>query len=190
MRLFIATRLDEKAAERVYAAFGGARSCTGRASWVRPHAFHLTYAFLGERNEAVAARIAEALPGAVSGLARYDGALSGGGFFPNDRRPRVGWLAFEAPGGLKAISDSIRHMLDAIEVAYDRKAFRAHLTLVRIRDRWSAADAEEFHRAARAMGRVDVVLDRVSLYRSDLRPGGASHTEIASASIGRGTVSR
>jgi 2'-5' RNA ligase len=190
MRLFIATRLDDPAAERIHAAFAGARSCTGRASWVRPHAFHLTYAFIGEQNEGAAARIANALPAAVSGLGCYDGGLSGGGFFPNDRRPRVGWLAFEAPDPLNAIADSVRRELEASGVAYDRKAFRAHLTLVRIRDRWSARDVAEFRRSAEELGRVAVVIDRVSLFRSDLRPGGASHTEIASASIGGRTVSR
>ena len=183
MRLFIATRVADETARRIHAAFAPVRAGAGRASWVQKHAYHLTYAFIGERSEADAARIAAALPPAVARLNRYEGALSGGGFFPNERRPRVGWLAFESAETLAAIADAVRQSLDGIGIEHDRKAFRAHLTLVRIRDGWSQRDVGEFRRAAEALGRLEVVIDSVALYRSELRPEGARHEEIVAASL-------
>lgn len=181
MRLFVATRLEESSAERIRSAFEQARSRAGRASWVEAHAFHLTYAFIGEQSAAVADRLAAAIPAALAGFRRYQGALSGCGFFPDERRPRVGWISFETPKALESIASAVRRVLDEQGVAFDRKAFKPHLTVVRIRDRWSGKDVAEFRQACVTMGRIEVTLDRVSLYRSELRRDGARHHEIASA---------
>lgn len=184
MRLFIATRIEEPAASRIGRAFSGARSLASRASWVASHAYHLTFAFLGEHDQGVVDRIAERMPRAIGSLPRYDGALSGGGFFPNDRRPRVGWLAFERPGELVGIADAVRQMLEGEAIRYDTKPFRAHLTVVRIRERWSPSDVAEFRRACAALGRVEVTTSRVALYRSVLLPRGAQHLELAAVALG------
>lgn len=183
MRLFIATRIDEKTATRIADAFREVRSRIGRASWVPPHACHLTWAFLGDRDENEAGRVSDLLPRAVRALQPYDGAITGGGCFPNERRPRVGWLAFEQPDDLVKISEAVRHSLDQERIPYDEKAFKPHLTVVRVRQRWTAMDAREFLRACDDLGRVSVSLGRVSLFRSELLPEGAKHFEVAGADL-------
>lgn len=183
MRLFVASRIDETAARRIDQGLASAKARTSRATWVQPHAYHLTYAFLGEQDESARSRVAAALPADLAGLQAYAGVLSGGGFFPNDRGPRVGWLAIESPGALHAVADAVRRMLEGLAIRYDRKAFRPHLTVVRIRDRWGARDVAEFRKACEAIGRIDLTIDRVSLFRSELRPEGARHEEIAGVAL-------
>jgi RNA 2',3'-cyclic 3'-phosphodiesterase len=183
MRLFIATRIEDPAATRIERAFSGARARVSRASWVPAHAYHLTFAFLGDHGREAVDRIAERLPRALAGLPRYEGALSGGGFFPSERRPRVGWLAFECPEPLVRIAEAVRGMLGDERIAFDAKPFRPHLTVVRIRDRWLPGDAKEFLRACDALGRVDVSAGRVALFRSELLPQGARHDELAAVEL-------
>lgn len=185
MRLFLATRLDDQAASRLAGSFSSTRSRTARASWVKPDAYHVTYAFLGEQPEAVANRIADALPAVTSDLSAWKGVLSGAGFFPDERRPRVGWIAFVPPEGLNLIARTVRQMLDGLPVSYDRKPFRPHLTIVRIRDRWAQKDVTEFTHAAETMGQIELELRRISLFRSELRPDGARHEELAAATLER-----
>lgn len=184
MRLFIATGLDEPAAGRLERGFAGVRTRASRASWVSTHAYHLTYAFLGDQEQEVATSIGDALVRSLSGVPRYHGAISEAGFFPNERRPRVGWLAFEEPAPLTAIAVAVRQTLDLHRVDYDRKPFKPHLTVVRIRDSWTSNDVQMFGNACRAMGRIEVVVDRVSLFRSELRPAGAIHHELAGVVLG------
>lgn len=185
MRLFVATRLGEAEASRIHSGFAAVRSRAPRASWARPHAFHLTYAFVGEQGEEVATRIGKGLAAAVRGLPPYVGAVHGGGFFPDDQRPRVGWLGFESPAALLAVADGVRRMLDDQGVPFDSKAFQPHLTVARIREPWSAEHVAQFKRACDALGRIEVVLDRVSLFRSDPGPDGMKHIEVAWAVLTR-----
>ena len=183
MRLFIASRIEGSAVARVEEGLAPVRARVARASWVAGGSWHLTYAFLGEQDERVARTIGSRLPEALEGITRYEGALSGGGFFPDERRPKVGWLALESPAPLMRIADAVRRMLDAERVEYDRKPFRPHLTIVRIRDRWSARDVAELREACNALGRVEMSAGRVSLYRSELLPGGAKHHELAGVTL-------
>ena len=184
MRLFIATRLEDPAAGRLERGLAGVRARASRASWVSPHAYHLTYAFPGDQEQEVATTIGDALVRSLSGVPRYHGAISEAGFFPDERRPRVGWLAFEEPAPLTTVAVAVRQMLDLHRVNYDRKPFTPHLTVVRIRDPWTSDDMQMFGNACRAMGRTEVVVDRVSLFRSELRPAGAIHHELAVAVLG------
>jgi 2'-5' RNA ligase len=183
MRLFIATRIDAVVAAQVRQGLQSARKRTSRASWVSADAYHLTYAFLGEQDERVATRLTGALPLAVSGLGRYDGALVGGGFFPGDRRPRVGWLALEDPSPLRLVADAVRQVLEEEGICYDEKPFNPHLTVVRIRERWTAGDVAAFKQACDEMGRIEVKLSRVSLFHSRLLSTGARHDELVAAGL-------
>jgi 2'-5' RNA ligase len=183
MRLFIATRIDPVVASQVRQGLQSARKHTPHASWVSADAYHLTYAFLGEQDERVATRLAGALPLALIGLGHYDGALAGGGFFPGDRRPRVGWLALEDPGSLRLVADAVRQVLEEERIGYDEKPFNPHLTVVRIKGRWTAGDVAAFKRACDEMGRIEVRLSRVGLFRSRLLPTGARHEELVAAEL-------
>jgi len=183
MRLFIASRLDRAAASRLEESMREVRKHAARASWVKNDAYHLTYAFLGEQDEKVASQIGERLPAIAEPLAPYRGKLSGGGFFPNDRRPRVGWVAFVAPEPLVDIATTVRNMLDDARIDFDRKAFRPHLTLVRIRDGWNRRDVADFQHACEKTNGLEVTIDRVSLFRSELSPAGARHQELVGVDL-------
>jgi len=58
MRLFIATTFPEEILRSLNERLASVRSKLPPASWVRPETQHLTYAFLGEQDEAVVDQIA------------------------------------------------------------------------------------------------------------------------------------
>lgn len=155
-----------------------------KSAWVGRDAYHLTFAFLGEHDVAAVPLIASAMESATSTLAAIDARLEGGGFFPNERRPRVGWVAVEPREPVVAIADAVRAELAERGVSFDAKPFKPHLTLVRIREAWKDHDVALFREAAGAVGAIPFRLDRVSLFESQLRPAGAVHTELAHCDLG------
>lgn len=183
MRLFVAYRIGAEPAARVAAVVSSIRPRLPRASWVGRDAYHLTFAFLGEHDPGVVPRVSAALTAVPAGLAPIDARLTGGGFFPNERRPRVGWIGIEPQEPVIAVAGVVRAAIAGCGIRFDEKPFKAHLTLVRIRDEWKAPDTTLFVEAIDAAGSIRFRLDRVSLFESRLLPSGAVHTELAHAEL-------
>ncbi len=161
MRLFIATHVP--VGVRVD------RSKFPRASWVRPESQHLTFAFLGEQEESVVDRI-RIEPGPP-----FEARLQGCGFFPDRRRPRVGWVGVEPAERFLDLAHRVREGLHGID--FDAKPFKPHLTLVRMRDPWPLDAIALFEQELRDYSAAFIV-DRVTLYASQLNPNGAVHTPL------------
>jgi 2'-5' RNA ligase len=183
MRLFVAYRIGEESAARVATVVSSIRTRLPKASWVGRDAYHLTFAFLGEHDPEVVPRLSAALKAATAGLAPVEAGLMGSGFFPNERRPRVGWVAVEPHEPVIAVAGAVRASIAGCGIRFDEKPFKAHLTLVRIRDEWKARDAALFAEAIDAAGAIRFRLDRVSLFESRLLPSGAVHSELAHAEL-------
>lgn len=179
MRLFVAHRIGAEPSARLAPAMASLRGKLPKASWVGGQAYHLTFAFLGEHDSVVVAPLCAALKLAVEGRAPIEAELRGGGFFPSERRPRVGWIAVEPHEPVIAIADVVRSAITSCGVRFDEKPFKAHLTVVRIRDGWMARDAALFLESIDAASAVAFRLDRVSLFESQLLRSGAVHTELA-----------
>ncbi len=133
------------------------------ASWVRPEAQHLTFAFLGERDESIVAQLEPQLAETLRGVPRFEAVLRGSGLFPNPRRARVGWVGLEPVAPFIETADRIREVLERNDVELDRADFKPHLTLMRIRDRWPPASIEMFERALRDYKSAPFVSDTVTL---------------------------
>ncbi len=179
MRLFVATSVTGEAAVRVASLIASMRARLPRAAWVSAHSHHITFAFLGEQLPEAVPRLTEALRGATADVVAIDATLARGGFFPSERKARVGWVAIEPEGPIIAAAERVRGAVASCGVKFDDKPFKAHLTLARLRDEWRARDIELFRRMVEEAGAIAFRLDRVSLYESRLAPSGAVHTELA-----------
>jgi 2'-5' RNA ligase len=87
---------------------------------------HLTLAFIGEVPPAEAEQLARSID-ALS-IKPFDWSLRELGWFP---RARVAWAGGAANTALETSVSAVRSRLDELGVAYDRKAFVAHVTLFR-----------------------------------------------------------
>lgn len=158
MRLFIASSFPEAATSELSRIAASLHSRLPKASWVQPQTLHLTYLFLGDRM----------ISPSLAGIAPFTARLHGCGFFPNRRRARVGWIGVEPPEPFIEIARRIGADSD----------FEPHLTIVRMRDGWPAAAIEFFEQTFRDFESEPFVVDTVTLYSSELKPGGAVHTPV------------
>ena len=178
MRLFIATSLPEPVTRDLNQRVAAIRPKLPSASWVKPEAQHLTFAFLGEQDESLIDRLAPALEKGLLGVPKFTAALKSSGFFPNARRPRVGWAGLDPEQPFIDIAKAVREIVKRNGVELDSAGFRPHLTLMRVRDPWPPASIEMFERALRDYRSEPFVVDTVTLYSSQLNPNGAIHTPV------------
>lgn len=161
MRLFVALTPPPEAVEHAAAAVSAAHPAGPGLRWIPPERWHLTLAFYGEVPEAnvdgVTARAARNL----AGTAAFDLAFAGSGVFAR----RALWLGVD--GDLPALRRTAR------AVAYDRRPYRPHLTVARLR---GDADPGPAREALRAYAGPAWRADTVQLIRSHLGPHPAYQT--------------
>ncbi len=178
LRLFVAWSVPVEVRKEIQSVVRPLQAELPPCSWVRPQAYHITFAFVGDQPEAVVEKLSEAVGPAAASCAKFEAVLRGAGFFPSSRRPRVGWLGFEPQQPMvelgKAIGDAVR----SAGLPVDDKPFRPHLTLVRTKDRWSCPQASKLLQSFESWKSQTMSVDHVSIYSSQLDPSGAVHTEL------------
>ena len=159
---------------------------SGLVRWARPEGIHLTLKFLGDIPTEQVEAIAEAMREACAPHAPFALAVEGMGCFPNPSRPRVIWVGIDEPGGaLARLQRDVERAVRPLGFPPEGRPFRPHLTLGRVKGRDRGAIqtlGETVCRTSFGAGQMDVA--SVHLIRSDLLPGGAVHTELASAPLG------
>jgi RNA 2',3'-cyclic 3'-phosphodiesterase len=178
MRLFIATSFPAEVIDDLSARVARLKPRLPSASWVRPEAQHLTFAFLAEQPESLVEKLAAPLTAAIHAIACFESQLSGCGFFPNPRHARVGWIGLQPEAQFVAIANAVRDVVKKHGVALDSADFKPHLTLMRIRDRWPPASIDLFNTSLRDYRSAPFALKDVTLYSSQLDPKGAIHTPL------------
>lgn len=178
-RLFVAVDLPD--AVRLDLATW-ARRTVGRREDLRlvpADALHLTLAFLGDRPLEEISQVGDAVTQSAGGEVPLRVGTS---MWLSPRHPHVLTVAVEDPAGaLGALHARVETALAAsCGVEPDRRAFRPHVTVARVR---RGARVRPVALAAPAPSRF--IAPAVTLYRSRLGPGGAQYEPLASASLTR-----
>ncbi len=186
MRLFIATDLPATLIQTISDMQKHLRSVTESARWVRPESMHLTLKFLGEVAEEKLGAIDERL-GRIR-TQPFKVRVSGVGFFPNDRAPRVFWAGIESPA-LQELAQKVEEQTVELGFRAEKRPFRPHLTLARSRrDRRidTALVGESAPFLEREFGTFTT--DRFYMYQSRLRPTGAEYEQLFEYRLDSGSV--
>ena len=184
MRLFLATSFPESVTRELNQLVAAQKSRLPSASWVRPHAQHLTYAFLGEQEELIIDRLAPHLETRLREVQAFSASLHECGFFPNPRRARVGWVGLRPEEPFRSIAVVVRDEVRRAGIELDGADFKPHLTLMRIRDPWPPASIQMFERALGGFRSETFLVDEVILFSSKLNPNGAVHTPMRTFRLG------
>ena len=187
MRTFFAVPVDPEWASAAEGLAARLRAESPRASWTRPEAWHLTLKFLGEVSEEDAARFGDDVAAACA-QAR-PGALptSGSLVLPPRGRARVlaaGFAPSESGDALGELARAADAAAERIGVERERRPFRPHVTLARIRDPWPAAAVAAFCERLDGAGLPPFRCAECVLYASRLSPAGAVHTPLRAFPLG------
>ena len=156
-------------------------------SWVHQQNLHVTVKFFGETTDTQVSAIYQVVKPVLAEFSPFDVELKGVGVFPDARHPRTLWVGIGGDvGALTAVVTQIDQAVVSVgfpsslrESPLEDKPFRPHLTVARVKNNHrrvgemleSGAFPDDF-----CFGRFRV--ERVILFRSDLRPGGSVYTPL------------
>src|SRR6266511_3757868 len=117
MRLFIAVFPPPEAQTLAYRAADLLRLGHDAVAWVKRENLHYTMRFLGEVDDAGAAKAGEAMREAAGSRTRFAATLGGFGAFPDAKRARVLWI------GMQQGAEPMRLLASALDQALARHGF-------------------------------------------------------------------
>lgn len=173
VRAFIAAPLEGPVFDRIVQLQRELAAALPMVRWVRPQTMHLTLAFLGDIAEESLEKIGRSMLSIGDGFAPVEVGIGGLGAFPSLRRPRVIWLGLEGADALRELQAAVAGMLHALQMGWDDKPFKPHLTLGRCRQPVPDIERQLAPFLDRQCGRLS--LTRLVLYESRLTAQGASH---------------
>ncbi len=154
------------------------------AKWTDPEGIHLTLKFLGNVDESMLPRLADALRRAVSTTPAFRLETGQLGAFPNTQNPRVVWLGLEGDlQSLQALQQAVEAGLEPLGFPPEGRGFTPHLTLARVRETATRADRLELARslsAVQAGSPVGLRVDDILVMKSELDRAGARYTQLYS----------
>ena len=166
-----------------------ARGIEQEVRWVDPKGIHLTLKFLGGVPATQLPAIEAALRAGLAGQTPFSLTLGEAGVFPRLAAPRVLWIGV---GGALPILQAVQQRVEAalVPLGYPAEArpFAPHLTLGRVRETVGAERRRTLGGIITAPLGIPAPqweVHEVSLMRSELRPGGARYSRLATFILGR-----
>ena len=184
MRTFIAIELPQP----IIAAMGNVqqtlKSFKLKIRWVRPENIHLTLKFLGDIPPEAIDPIKRTLSESVRGYSPISLTAKGSGAFPGIKNPRVVWMGLSGQvSRLKALQETLAENLEAIGYEKEKRPFKGHLTLGRTKGSVDPTKLNAALNEVMSFGTEPFLVDRIFLFKSDLKPTGPIYTKIASAAL-------
>jgi 2'-5' RNA ligase len=184
LRTFIAVKLPETVLAAIDEVQEQLAAYGFNVRWVTIGNIHLTLKFLGDVDGDEIDGIAAVLTEAVHGFAPLRLAASGVGVFPSVKRARVIWVGISGQvPEFAALQRSIEDRLATIGYPHDKRPFSGHLTLGRVKGPIAASRLKTAMDALRDFASQTFEVDRVVLFKSDLRPTGALYTELRQVTL-------
>jgi RNA 2',3'-cyclic 3'-phosphodiesterase len=183
VRLFVALDIPDEVRRAIGEMIARLRDVARGARWVRPEGVHVTLKFIGETPEEQVAKIDAALR-AVRAVGPVEAKFRGAGFFPNERHPRVFWAGVEASPNLAQLAGDVDARLASLGTEVETREFRPHLTLARFKSEDGLARLREEIKKLEPFDFGSMKTSEFHLFRSQLGPGGAKYTKLASFPFG------
>lgn len=191
-RLFCALELPPDLLARLTEVQAQFKAATPRGAvrWARPHGIHITLKFYGDVTPERVPDLQAGLKRAAAAAAPLDLTVQGLGVFPNPIQPQVIWAGLQGDlGPITQLAASVEAEAAALGFAPERRAFKPHLTLGRVRANLRPADLVtlmDMLQQAQPQVLGTLRADTLSLMASELRPLGAVYDRLFTVPLGAG----
>jgi 2'-5' RNA ligase len=177
-RTFIAIKTEP--GEKIRDCISHSKTCLKgeRIKWVSPVKLHFTLAFLGDTSVDQVNLTGQMLSRVVSG---YDAPVvqyRGLGLFRNIKDPRVLWIGLEINPVIRKMKAELDKELKYLGFRIDRKDFRPHLTLARIKGMQNKEVLKDLLHAYKDYYFQESTIRQLVYYESVLGPEGPTYKVI------------
>ena len=150
-----------------------------RISWPKPDNIHITLKFLGDVDASAIAPIARVVEEAVEQIPPFNVKIGGVGTFPSGSKPRVLWIGAKSEDSLLVkCAESIDSNLGELGYEKETRAFRAHLTLGRVKSQFKIDEVLERLNESRDFECDDFRASEITVVQSTLHASGAIYTPL------------
>jgi 2'-5' RNA ligase len=157
-----------------------------RVKWSPTENLHITTKFIGERPDSRLGEIQTVL-GAIDPPGAIEIAVSGFGFYPNPRRPKIFFANIHAGAALSELARRTEAALLPLGCPPEERAYSPHLTLAR----FGAENTQSLLEQIEALGSPDFGswrADRFHLYRSHTGGAHSVYSILASWPLAKETM--
>jgi 2'-5' RNA ligase len=177
IRSFLAIELPRPILGKIEEAQENLKSTHADVRWVSPEKIHLTLKFFGYIEESRIEPIFKSIEEPVRDTLPFTVKVRGIGGFPTLRNPRVVWMGLEdGKESLLSFQKELEERLQKIGFEPEDRPFQPHLTLGRMK---SSRGKEELVKGMEKYREEEFgvfQVERVALFKSDLRPTGPIYT--------------
>lgn len=185
LRSFLAIELPESILKRIEEVQRDLKSSGADVRWVSPQNIHLTLKFFGNIEESEIDPIVQSITETVRATSPISIKVQGMGAFPGLKNPRVIWVGLNDE---KKILISFQKQLDGelqqIGFQPEDRPFHPHLTLGRMRSSRGKNELVKGMERYREEEFGSFEVERVVLFKSDLRPEGAIYSRLKEVRLG------
>jgi 2'-5' RNA ligase len=164
---------------------GDLRSTHADVRWMNPEKIHITLTFFGNIEESRIDPIFKSIEEPVRNTLPFPLKAIGVGAFPHLRNPRVIWMGLvDGKEVLTSFQKQIEIQLEKIGFQPENRSFHPHLTLGRMKS--SRGKEVLVGRMEKYREEVfgDFQVERVVLFKSDLKPSGPIYTLLKEMKLG------
>lgn len=185
-RSFIALNLDDPVRQSLARVAGEVDQPLGcRIRWTAEENLHVTVKFLGEVPDSILPEVCRVAREAARRVSPFEFGVSGVvSVPPKSPQPRMLWASVSDPEQrIAGIFRDLEEGLSALGFGRDRRVFRPHVTLARIR---RVADPQKLQESAQPWLETSFGQTRaeaLTVFGSDLAPDGPVYTPLASAPL-------
>ena len=186
-RIFIAIDISEEARRRVseYIAALRREFPNLRIGWEKPEKLHLTLKFLGETNEKQMTGLIDIAEKIAAQFGSFPVRIAETGVFQSLRNPRILWLGVrDETYSLSKISELLEIKAERIGFTRERRKFKAHLTIARLREPHRSLDIAKRH-LENKFEPVVFEASEIVIYESRLQPSGSVYSVVSKQKFAR-----
>jgi 2'-5' RNA ligase len=185
IRSFLAIELPKLILRKIEEVQGDLRTTHADVRWVSPEKIHLTLKFFGNIEESRIDSIFESIEKPIRNTLPFSLKVRGIGAFPQMKNPRVIWIGLvEEREVLATLQKQIETQLEKIGFQPEDRSFHPHLTLGRMKSSRSKGDLVGMIEKYKEEEFGDLQVERVVLFKSDLRPSGPIYTPLGDIKLG------
>ncbi len=185
IRSFLAIELPEPILKKIGEVQGDLKSAHAGVGWTNPEKIHLTLKFFGNIEESRIDLIFKSIEEPIRKTLPFSLKVRGVGAFPHLKNPRVIWIGLvDEREVLTSLQKQIETQLEKVGFQPENRPFHPHLTLGRMklsRGKEGLVGRMERHREE-DFG--DFQVERVVLFKSDLKPSGPIYTPLRELRLG------
>ena len=178
LRLFIAIELPSNIIDGLRNVQEELKDKSNKLSWAKPENIHLTLKFLGDTETGKIDSMVNILEGIAGKSFGFEISVKGVGTFPAAGNPRVIWVGIEENKDMLQLYNNIEEGLATLGFEKERRDFKPHLTLGRIKFLNDRAGLKRGLEKVAGLNLARFAVAGFALFKSTLTPEGAIHTRV------------